>query len=147
MKLEGKYAVTPATLVDGQKVESSFDKTGSLRVAPPLSTLTARLLSGAATTNSTLVKSSAGRVFKIFGFNNKASAVFLKLYNKASAPTVGTDVPIMTIRLAASSNFTLELDGHYFDTGIGYGISGAAADADTTALVAGDIVALNIVYC
>ena len=31
--------------------------------------------------------------------NPTATAAYLKLYNKASAPTVGTDVPVLTITL------------------------------------------------
>ena len=111
----------------------------------PTATATHRLLSAAATTNATLVKGTPGAVHRIQGFNNKASPVFLKLYDKATAPTVGTDVPRKTIRLAASSNFDFELHDSY-SAGIGYALTGAAADADTTALVAADIQCLNIDY-
>lgn len=108
--------------------------------------LVSRLLSAAATTNATVVKASAGDVFRIVGYNNNAAARFLKLYDKATAPTVGTDTPVATIRLEATSRFDLELHSLYFSAGIGYAITGAAADADTTALVAGDIVAMNVIY-
>jgi hypothetical protein len=107
---------------------------------------TARLISAAATTNATSVKASAGDLFKVRGFNNKASAVFLKLYNKASAPTVGTDTPVLTFRLAPSADFAIDLDGFYCSAGIAYAITGAAADADTTALAAGDVQAMNLTY-
>jgi hypothetical protein len=36
--------------------------------------------------------------------------------------------------------------GLYFSTGIAYGLTGAAADSDTTALTAGDVVGVNIDY-
>lgn len=111
----------------------------------PSTTATHRLLSAAASTNATLVKGAPGAVHRIQGFNNKASAVFLKLYDKATSPTVGTDVPRKTIRLAASSNFDFELHDSYA-LGIGYALTGAAADADTTALVAADIQCMNIDY-
>ena len=107
-----------------------------------------RLLSAAATTNSTLVKGSAGRVARIRGYNAKAAVAFLKLYNKATAPTVGTDTPVLTFALAASKEFDIDFNdfGYSFSTGIGFGITGAVADADTTALVAGDVLGLNILY-
>lgn len=107
-----------------------------------------RLLSSAATTNATSLKASAGRLFKIRGLNNAASIRYLKLYNKASAPTVGTDVPVITIPLRASADFDIDLGvyGYFFSTGIAYAITGAVADADATAIVAGDILALNIWY-
>ena len=106
----------------------------------------ARLISAAASTNATSVKASAGEVHKIRGFNNNAAARFLKFYNKASAPTVGSDTPVLTYRLAPTADFAIDLDGFYFSTGIAFAITTAAADADTGALTAGDIVAMNISY-
>lgn len=107
-----------------------------------------RLVSAAASTNATSVKASAGRVLKIRGYNAKAAVCYLKLYNKASAPTVGTDTPFMTIPLKASDVFDIDFEdfGLNFSTGIAYAITGAAADADTTALVAADVVGLAVVY-
>lgn len=104
-----------------------------------------RLLSSAATTNATLIKASAGRLFLIIGRNNVASIRYLKFYNKASAPTVGTDVPVLTIALDASSQFEIDLNpyGQFFTTGIAFAITGALADNDTTAIAAADISALN----
>lgn len=109
---------------------------------------TARLIASAATTNATSVKASAGNVHRIRGDNTAAAKKYLKLYNTASAPVVGTDTPVLTFALAASSLFDIDLGtfGHYFSTGIAYAITGAAADSDTTALASGDIAAMNITY-
>lgn len=108
------------------------------------SSKTHRLLSAAATDNATNVSSRNCTVRRIAGFNNKASAAYLKLYDKASAP-VSTDTPRKTYRLAASSNFDIDCDD-YYAAGFGYRITGASADNDATALVAGDIQNLNIDY-
>lgn len=106
-----------------------------------------RLLSAAASTNGTLVKNASGDLFNIDGYNNNAAARFLKLYNKASAPTVGTDTPIRTMRLPPTSQYSFSFNPPlYFGTGIGFGCTTAAADADTGALTAGDLVAQNIDY-
>lgn len=107
-----------------------------------------RLLSSAATTNATSAKGSAGRVYKIRGNSARASVCYLKLYNKASAPTVGTDIPILTLAIKASDVFDIDFGsiGYYFSTGIAYAITGAAADADTTAIASGDILGLNMIY-
>lgn len=51
----------------------------------------------AATTNATSVKTSAGVINSIILSNNGATGRYFKLYNKASAPTVGTDTPVHTI--------------------------------------------------
>lgn len=106
-----------------------------------------RLISCAATTNGTNVKGSAGAVFSVRGYNTAAAVKWIKLYNKATAPTVGTDTPVLTFAAPPSAAFHIEFaNGRYFSTGIGYGMTGAVADADTTALAAGDIVAFHVEY-
>ena len=50
----------------------------------------------AATTNATSVKASAGIINDIVVGNNGAGVAYFKLYDKASAPTVGTDTPVAT---------------------------------------------------
>ena len=110
-------------------------------------TSVARLLSAAASTNATNVKNGAGRVFTIIGVNNAGGARFLKLYNKASSPTVGTDTPVATFQLPALQSFAIDIPrGLTFGTGISYALTTAAADADTGALTAGDVTCLNIAY-
>lgn len=123
------------------------------RIAQRLTTLlagatsAARLLSAAASTNGTNVKASSGVVYAIDAYNAAATARFLKLYNKATTPTVGTDTPVLTYYMPPATAFRRDLPaGFTFATGIGYGITTAAADADTGALTAGDVVALNIEY-
>lgn len=107
-----------------------------------------RLLSSAASTNATSVKNSAGRFFKLRGYNAAASARYLKFYNKASAPTVGTDTPVITIALPPLLSFELDMGlyGHYFSTGIAYAITTGIADSDSGALTSGDVQALNMWY-
>lgn len=108
-----------------------------------------RLLSSDATVNSTNVKGSAGEVFGIKGYNNNAAAMFFKLYNKATAPAVGTDTPVATYRLAPTANFAITVGGAlgaYFSAGIGYGLTTASADGSTAAVASGDIQCLVIDY-
>ena len=106
-----------------------------------------RLVSAAATVNPTIVKASGGRVYKITGQNAATAIKYIKLYNKATAPAE-TDTPVATFAVAASAPFTIEFDaGLYFSAGISYRLTGANADADTTALTAADILSLNVFYC
>ena len=105
----------------------------------------ARLLSSAASTNGALVSAVARRAHRAIGANVGGSTVYLKIYNKATAPTVGTDTPMMTIALPAYTAFAIPLDAGV-DLGLGYALTGASADNDTTAIAAGAIVGLNIVY-
>lgn len=104
-----------------------------------------RIPSAAATTNPTSAKASAGDVHCISGFNAAASVRYLKFYAKATAPTVGTDTPVLTIALPVGA-FNINLNGHYIPTGIAYGMTTGAADADTGALTLADIVGLTITY-
>lgn len=92
-----------------------------------------------ASTNATSTKNTAGTVYGIDLFNNTASTVYLKLYNKASAPTVGTDTPFITIPVAAGAFLTINFGrlGRRMGTGIAWAMTGAAADSDTTAVAAG----------
>ena len=94
----------------------------------------------AATTNLTLVKGSAGRVIGWRLYNNTASLRYVKFFNKATAPA-STDVPIFTLIL--KPNEVADFDTAYgtaFGTGIGYSITGALADNDTTAVAVDDVV-------
>lgn len=111
-------------------------------------TSVSRLVSAGATTNAASVKTSTGRLYKIRGYNAAAAVRYLKLYNKATAPTVGTDVPVVTIALKPSDSFDVDFGviGQYFSTGIAYALTTGSADADTGALTSGDVVGLNLWY-
>lgn len=122
---------------------------GSLSVTDSLDngpTTVFRLLSSAATTNGANIKGSAGNVYKVSGNNTVATKKYIKLYNKATAPTVGTDVPVMTVVIPISAAFSVDIPALYFPLGIGIAITGASADADATAIAAGDIECLNLLY-
>lgn len=108
----------------------------------------ARLVS-AATTNATLVKALPGQVYGWYMSNTSASPVYIKLYDKATAPTVGTDVPKMTLMIPGNTsgvgaNCNYE-QGIEFLLGIGYGTVTGAADSSTTAVGANEVV-LNLFY-
>lgn len=92
-----------------------------------------------ASTNATSVKASAGNLFEITASNVTATATFVKLYNKASAPTVGTDVPVLTISVPANTTVAMQFgsQGKRFATGIALAVTAAAAATDTAAAVAG----------
>lgn len=104
-------------------------------------------LKAAASTNSTSVKASAGQVYKIHAFNGSGGTKYLKLYDKATAPTVGTDTPVGVYPLQAGAQTTIDWGGHGmpFTLGIGLGITGGVADSDTTAVTANDVI-LNMGY-
>jgi len=99
-------------------------------------------LISAATTNSTLVKGSAGTLYSLHATNNSASWRYLKLYNKGIAPTVGSDAPVMTVGLPPASSIPVALPeaiGQAFASGIGLAITGVMSDADATAIGANEV--------
>ena len=89
-----------------------------------------------ASTNATSVKSSAGTINDITLSNAGASVRYFKLYNKASAPTVGTDTPVRTVLIPpnATVNITGAPAGLRLSTGIAFAITGGIAVADATAV-------------
>lgn len=106
-----------------------------------LVTPTASNINSAATTNATSVKASAGTLYAVSASNINAAIRYLKFYNKASAPTVGADVPILTIAIPAGGNVNLQWGrvGLRFTTGIALAITTGATDADTGAVAASEI--------
>lgn len=97
----------------------------------------------AASTNATNLKASAGKIFGFALLNTNAAVRYLHLYNKASAPTVGTDVPVATFALpgnAAGAGVVVPTEvGAAFATGISYSLTTGAADTDNTAVALNEI--------
>jgi hypothetical protein len=123
------------------RVNPEPETTGGLTIGPG----SGRSLISAATTNATSVKASAGQVYAIYAHNLNAAVRYLKLYNKASAPTVGTDTPVLTLPIpgnTAGAGFVLDTGGMgiAFATGIALALTTGVADADTGAVAASEIV-------
>lgn len=103
----------------------------------------------AASTNATSVKASAGNLYGLHASNINAAVRYLKLYNKASAPTVGTDTPVMTLAIPGATTggrldveFAMPLS---FATGIAFALTTGVADSDTGAVAANEQV-VNLSY-
>ena len=103
------------------------------------SSTTGFVLVTAATTNGALVAAGERTLYEITAFNPTATPAFLKLYNKATAPTVGTDIPLVTIPLPAGEFVAVDFgsQGKDFKLGIGRAVTGAAIATDTTATLVG----------
>ena len=89
-------------------------------------------------------------MYALFATNTNVAVRYLKLYNKASAPVVGTDVPVMTLAIpgnTAGAGFVLDTGGMgvAFATGIAYATTTGVADADASAVAANEILA-TILY-
>jgi hypothetical protein len=82
-------------------------------------------------------------------YNLNASPRYLKFYNKATAPTVGTDTPVATEIIpgnTAGAGFIVNIpDGLAFSTGIAFALTTGLADNDTGAVAANEII-VNLGY-
>jgi len=102
-------------------------------------------INSAGSTNASSLKATAGSVFGFIAHNTAAYAVYVKYYDKASAPTVGTDVPLYTVQIPAGLSFVWAPPipiSHY--TGIALAITKLAADTDTTPVLAGDLLLTHL---
>lgn len=104
-------------------------------------------LIAAGTTNGANIKASPGVLYGWIIQNVAASVRYVKLYDRATAPTVGTHTPFLTIPLAATSVSVVTLDNYpiTFSSGLGIGTTNLVADSDTTAVTAGDLI-INLLY-
>lgn len=117
----------------------SSDATNDVQRTAPASPLT-YTHNSAATTNATLVKSGESALMALAVSNVNAAARYLKLYNKATAPTVGTDRPVLTIPIPATgiANIQFGCMGLLFTLGLCFALTTGAADADTAAVAANE---------
>lgn len=143
---------------DGTNIRDlSVDSTGKLQMALTAGTTLAgdtgvqyranatgaasnKHLISAATTNSTVVKASPGRLVGWSIANTNAAFRYVKLHNATSAPTAGAGV-VMTLAIPPNFVAQMALDGGVaFTTGIGLTATTGSADADTAAVGAGDLI-------
>ena len=102
-----------------------------------------------ATTNANVVKPSGGNLYSIVAIGLSSTVKYLKLYNKATLPTVGTDIPVMTIPIPANTQgagisipFSM---GVNFPLGISIAITAGSADNDSVAILANEVL-VNLTY-
>lgn len=112
----------------------------------PTAPATPYILNSLATTNIALILTGTSGLHAFYATNTGATAAFVKLYNKATAPVLASDVPAMIIPIAAAAGgfpgvATLPIghNGFRFALGLGIAITGAVGDTDTTAVAAGQV--------
>jgi hypothetical protein len=139
----GTYATEP---IPGAQVSGTQAVSGTVTANQGTFTApSATFLTTTASTNAGFSKASAGTVYSIGISNPTGSTVYVKLFNKTSAPTVGTDVPVLSFPVAAGASlaFPFGATGQRFGTGIAHCVTGGAADSDTSNAAAGAKVALS----
>jgi len=104
-------------------------------------------LVSAESTNATSVKASAGTIGTCVLTNTHSQFQYVKFFNLAVAPTVGTSTPVIQFPIAAGSTLDVSTSfaGLRFSTGIAYAITHNAPLLDNTAVVAGAVL-VNLSY-
>ena len=136
----GSYATEPIPAI---QVTGTQPVSGTLNPAVPA---TPYFVNSAASTNGALILTGTSNVSSFYATNEGATAAYIKLYNKATAPTVGTDVPEMTIPVPAAvigvpgvATIPIGFHGFRFALGLGIAITRNAVHTDTTAIGAGAV--------
>lgn len=102
-----------------------------------------RVVASSAYEASHVLRATPGRLLSLVGYNSKATAQFIQVFNSATVPA-DTAVPVATMTVAGVSNFSLPLPitGMLFSTGIAVSNSSTgptktvgAADCYFTAVV------------
>jgi hypothetical protein len=92
------------------------------------------------------VKSSPGQVFGWHLANSGASGAFVKLYDMATAPQIGTSTPVATLYVPAGQVVSAEhTNGIELSNGIGIGATTGVADSDASDPAANTVV-VNVFY-
>lgn len=98
-------------------------------------------LVAASGTNAHVVKAGAGVLTGWFMSNEAPYAVYVKLYDKATTPVVGTDTPVQTIQVQAGQPVPFPFgSGITYNNGIGVAITLGMADSNASGVAAGDCV-------
>jgi len=145
---QGPSAVIPTTIASGTvtTVSTVTALTTVTTSGTPTAPATPYILNSLATTNIALILTGTSGLHAFYATNTGATPAFVKLYNKATAPVLASDVPAMILPVpAAAAGFpgvaTLPIghQGFRFALGLGIAITGAVADNDTTAVAAGQV--------
>jgi hypothetical protein len=102
-----------------------------------------------ASTNANTVKIGGGLLNTIIAIGLTSDVRYLKLYEKSTAPIVGTDIPKMTIPIPANTQGAGVaipfFKGVGFELGIAIAITSGAADDNIGSIGAGDVI-INLTY-
>ncbi len=101
----------------------------------------------AGSTNATSVSTTPTVLHSIVVQNVNAAVRYIKLFDKASAPTVGTDTPVLNIGLQGSAtgpSVSIVVNAN-FTLGLAFALVTGAALLNNSAVTASDVM-LNLLY-
>jgi hypothetical protein len=96
-----------------------------------------------ADTNAAIISAGPTKLSTLVVGNINASMRYLKLYDKATAPTVGTDAPVFVVPIpggTSGAGGAISLpNGLQFNKGLAMAITAGIADSDATAIGANEV--------
>jgi hypothetical protein len=143
-EMQGTAAPAPVTVVGTATINGAVSLAAG--TVNPVAPATPYFLNSAATTNGALILTGSSNLSSFYATNEGASVAYVKLYNKATAPTVGTDIPEMIIPVPAAvggvpgvANPNIGFHGFRFALGLGIAVTRNAVFSDTTAIGANEV--------
>jgi hypothetical protein len=98
----------------------------------------------AATNNATSLKATSGAIYRVHIYSAATYPVYVKFWNKASAPAPASDSALLVCTVGCQAGQTRDYipddGGISFSTGIGYAVVKGMADNDNVAVAASDCV-------
>lgn len=135
----------PVGVIGTVPISGTVTATVTAGTVNPVVPATPYILNSAASTNEALILTGTSGLQAFYATNTGATVAFVKLYNKATAPT-SSDVPAMILPVPAAvggvagvCTLPIGFSGFRFALGLGIRITGAVADNDTTAVAAGQV--------
>lgn len=127
----GAYATEPIPAVQAHGISGTVSVAASPAVGTPYKAL------GLAATTGVIMKSSSGSLMELSLFNPTAATIFVKLYDKSTAPAVATDsallMDVFEVPTLVSRRAEYGLLGKRFGSGISYACTAGAGNTDATA--------------
>lgn len=146
---QGTYATEPVPIIQvtgTQPVSGTVTATVTAGTVNPVVPATPYFINSLATTNIALILTGTSGLHALWATNTGATVAFVKLYNKATAPVLASDIPEMIIPVPAAvsgvpgvAQISPGFSAYRFALGLGIAITGAVADTDTTAVAAGQV--------
>jgi len=138
--LSAVNAKLPALVAGAVPVSIATPVLASTVASTTSSATTLYSVNSLATTNAANIKASGANLYGLSVMNTSNATRYIRLYNLATAPVVGTSVPIIVVAVPATSSKEVQYTPALrFATGLAVSITSGAPVLNTGVVVAGDV--------
>ena len=140
-------SAVPVAVKEAPTITTTYSGTQTVLATTTPTTPSQNYTTTTATAYTTILRANTATAYGFVLSNPTATPAYVKIYNKVTAPTLGTDVPFMIVPVPAQSCVVHEYGpvGLRFSAGISIGVTGGPLNSDTTATVAGIIVTVSYI--